>query len=107
MTSTSVSRPRLIIAVSLGWVLIALIASAQVSISTALTSTSGAARTPVSVLLRSSMIFFLSWIPVTLAAIALAMRFPLRRQGWHWYLLLHIVASVLLGFVANALSMTL
>jgi LytS/YehU family sensor histidine kinase len=45
----------------------------------------------------------LPWIPVTIAVIALAVRFPLSRDRWPRYLVLHLVAAAVLAFAANVL----
>jgi LytS/YehU family sensor histidine kinase len=43
----------------------------------------------------------LPWIPVTLVAIALTLRFPLGGASWPRHVALHLVAAAALSFVAN------
>ncbi|HUQ79922.1 MAG TPA: histidine kinase [Gemmatimonadaceae bacterium] len=45
----------------------------------------------------------LPWVPVTLAVIVLAVRFPFSRERWARYATVHLVAAALLAFVANVL----
>jgi LytS/YehU family sensor histidine kinase len=45
----------------------------------------------------------LAWIPATLAAIALAGRFPLTRRSWRTRLGIHLIAAVVFAYVANVL----
>ncbi|HEU4995258.1 MAG TPA: hypothetical protein VFT29_10560, partial [Gemmatimonadaceae bacterium] len=63
---------RVVLAVCIVWLLVALIAGAQTSIGAALTQMPNAPRMPAIVVLRAALISTLPWIPVTLAAIALA-----------------------------------
>ncbi len=43
------------------------------------------------------------WIPVTLAVIALTVRFPLSRDRWPKHAAIHLIAAPLLAFAANVL----
>lgn len=45
----------------------------------------------------------LPWIPVTLAVIALTVRFPLSRETWKRHAFVHVAAAPLLAFAANVL----
>jgi len=45
----------------------------------------------------------LPWIPVTLAVIVLAVRFPLSRDRWARYAVIHLAAAAVLAFFANVL----
>jgi two-component system LytT family sensor kinase len=101
-TGLPVSRARVVLAVCLGWILIALVASAQASIGSALMPTPNAPATAA--LVRSALIYFLPWIPVTLAAIELTLRFPLSRRTWRRRLGVHVAAAPLLAVLANMLS---
>lgn len=53
--------------------------------------------------LRGALIQTLAWIPATLAAIALAIRVPLRAESWRRHVWVHALAAVVLAFVTNAL----
>jgi hypothetical protein len=92
---------RLILGVCAGWVVIALIVGAQATLGSTLMPNAPAVALGAS--LRTALIQTLPWIPVTLAAIALAVRFPLGRGTWLRHLGIHIVAALALAFVANVL----
>ncbi len=51
--------------------------------------------------LRSTLGDTLAWIPITLAVIALAHRFPVTRTRWHRTIWIHIVACALLVYCEN------
>ena len=53
--------------------------------------------------LRSSLVQSLAWVPVTLAVILLASRFPLTRATWKRRLLIHLAGALIVAFVANLL----
>lgn len=53
--------------------------------------------------LQLSLIQTLPWIPVTLAVVYLATRFPITRNSWRRRLPLHLLAAIVLAVVANAL----
>lgn len=95
------SRLVVILAVSAAWILAAVVSGAQA----ALGSTLSANAQPVALTdaIRSALVQMLPWIPVTLAVIALTIRFPLSRERWRRHVPVHIVAAALLAFVANAL----
>ena len=97
------SRARIVLIVCLAWLAIALLASAQASISLTLMPAPNVPPTPAVMLLRGALINFLPWIPVTLVAIALTSRFPLSRRQWPRHLAIHVAAALLLAIVANAL----
>lgn len=82
------------------WAVAGLVLGAQSSLSSTLQGSD-----PVSLpsALRSSLIQTLAWIPATLAAIAVAARFPLDAQHWRRHLGVHVLAAVVLAFVTNAL----
>jgi hypothetical protein len=96
-----VTRTRIIAGVCIGWVVIGLIVGAQATLGATLMASANAPSLAAS--LRNAMIQTLPWIPVTLAAIALAVRFPLDRRRWRRHLPLHLAAALLLAFVANVL----
>jgi sensor histidine kinase YesM len=94
------SRARVVLLVSLCWILIAVIGSGQASIGFAVTD---AQPVPLATLLRNTLISTLPWIPVTLAAIALSVRFPVTRRSWRRAIPIHLAAALLLAVLANAL----
>jgi two-component system LytT family sensor kinase len=53
--------------------------------------------------LRSSLVQSLAWVPVTLAIIVVAERFPFTRQLWRRRLLVHLVAALAVAYAANIL----
>ena len=92
---------RLVVGVCVAWFVIGLIVGAQATLGAALMSSPNAPS--LGAALRNAMIQTLPWIPVTLAAIALAVRFPLGRERWPRHLPVHVAAALLLAFVANVL----
>jgi two-component sensor histidine kinase len=57
----------------------------------------------MSTALRASLIQTVPWIPVTLAIIALAARFPVERRTWRRALPIHVGAFLALAYVENVL----
>jgi hypothetical protein len=97
------SRLRIVVAVCVAWTVIGLIVGAQSTIGATLMASPNAPA--LGVALRNALIQTLPWIPVTLAAIVLAVRFPLggARQRWLRHLPVHVAAALLLAFAANVL----
>ncbi len=93
-------RPRLILGVSAAWTLIGVLWGAQ---STMGSSLQGADPIPLARALNSALVQTLPWIPVTLAVIVLAVRFPITRARWTRRTLIHLAAATVLAFVANVL----
>jgi signal transduction histidine kinase len=91
---------RVIIGVCLAWLFLGLVLGAQMTMGAILR---GAAPVPLGTAIRTSFIQTLPWIPVTLAAMAVTMRFPLSRGEWKRHLLPHFVAALFLAFIANVL----
>ncbi len=85
---------RVIVGVCLVWTLAGVVLAGQSALDVAMR---GGRPTPLS----AAFIQTLPWIPVTLAAIWLAIRFPIRRERWAPTLAIHLIATVLLAFVAN------
>lgn len=81
------------------WVLVALVSGVQSALGESLrgndASLGGA--------LRVSFIQTLPWIPVSLAVIALTVRYPMSRAGWRRHLPIHLVAALIVAFGANVL----
>jgi hypothetical protein len=97
------SRFRMVAGVCIAWIVIGLIVGGQATLGATLMNAANAP--PLAATLRNAMIQTLPWIPVTLAAIALAVRFPLGggRERWLRHLPIHIGAALLLAFAANVL----
>jgi sensor histidine kinase YesM len=91
---------RIAISVCALWLLIAILWGAQTSIASSVTGDSPVALGPA---VRSALQQVVPWVPITLAVIALAVRFPLSRETWPRYALVHLVAAALLAFVANVI----
>src|SRR5436190_19176468 len=94
---------RVVLAVCLAWVVVAFIAAAQASLGSALMRAPNVAAVRMGVMMRAALIQGLPWIPVTLASIALTLRFPLGRSTWRRYIGVHLSATLLLAFLANLL----
>ena len=100
LSPATVSRLRLILAVSAAWLLAGIIMGAQGALGSTMT---GASPVPLGTALRMALIQTLPWIPVTLAVIALTMRFPLDRARWRRHALVHLASAIALAFVAQVL----
>jgi len=93
-------RIRIVLGVCAVWLLIGALWGAQ----TALGSTvMGGEPVPLFSAVKTALQQILPWVPVTLAVIALTVRFPLSRDTWLRYAPMHLVAAALLAFAANAL----
>ncbi len=96
-------KPRVllvILGVCMAWALLGLVWGAQTTMGAILR---GVPPVPLGASLRTTFTQTLPWIPVTLAAIALARRFPLSRSAWKRNIAAHLVALPILAFVANVL----
>ena len=91
-------KTRIVVGVCALWLLIGVLWGAQTSIGS---SVMGGQPVPLAGAVRAALQQILPWIPVTLAVIALAVRFPLSRARWARYAVIHLIAAVLLAFVAN------
>jgi signal transduction histidine kinase len=91
---------RVVIGVCLVWIFLGLVWGAQLTMGAILR---GVAPVPLASALRTTFPQTLPWIPVTLAAIALTMRFPLSRTEWKRHVIAHIIAVPILAFIANVL----
>jgi sensor histidine kinase YesM len=86
--------------VLLGWALASFVVGAQSALSSTLT---GSNPIPLSRALQSAFLQLMPWAPVTLAVIALTVRFPFARTRWARRLPIHFGAALLLAFAANVL----
>ena len=93
-------RLRVVLAVTGAWLLAGVILGAQTSLGSAMTGTNPV---PLGTALRMALVQTLPWVPVSLAVIALTLRFPLTREQWQRTALVHLVAAVTLAFVAQVL----
>ena len=92
-------KTRLAVGVFIAWALIALVVAAQGAIGGALQGEPvgfGAA-------LGGTFMQILPWVPITLAVIAVAARFPLDRRNWMRHLPVHLVAAPIAAFLVNFL----
>jgi signal transduction histidine kinase len=93
-------RARIVLVVSAIWVLVGAIWGAQNALGSTLR---GAEPIPLAGALRAALIQTVPWIPVTLAVIALTVRFPLTREQWRRHAAVHLFAAPVLAFAANVL----
>jgi sensor histidine kinase YesM len=93
-------KARLALGVCLLWLVIAVLWGAQTAIGS---TVMGDQPVPLLGAVKSALQQVLPWVPITLAVIALAVRFPISRDRWARYALVHIVAAAVLAFVANVL----
>lgn len=91
-------KARLILGVCIGWALAGALWGAQTALGSTL---AGGDAVPLAKAIRNAMGQTLPWIPVTLAVIALTMRFPLTRDRWRRHAWIHLAALPVLAFVAN------
>ena len=91
---------RLLVGVVGVWLLVGVLWGAQTSLGS---SVMGGEPVGLAAAIKSALQQVLPWIPVTLAVIALAIRFPFSRERWARYAVLHLAAAVLLAFAANVL----
>jgi len=89
-----------LLAVCAAWLLLGVVWGAQTTMGAILR---GAPPVPLGRALQAALVQTLPWIPVTLAAVALTVRFPLTREWWRRHAPLHVAAALLLAFVANCL----
>jgi signal transduction histidine kinase len=91
---------RLVLFVCAGWTIAGALLGAQSALGSAMT---GGTVVPLGRAVAGAMGQTLPWIPVTLAVVALTIRFPLGRGLWRRHLPVHLVAAPVLSFVANLL----
>lgn len=91
---------RAALGIAAAWLLIGVVMGAQASLGAAL---AGGDAAPLGPAIRNALIQTVPWIPVSIAIVVLALRFPLSRTNWLAYGAVHLAAAVALVFVANAL----
>ncbi len=95
---------QLVLAVTAAWVVIAVVIGAQASFAATL---AGGPAAPLGPAVGSALIQTVPWIPVSLAIVALALRFPLPPGRRLAHALIHLGAAVALTFVVNLLVVLL
>jgi signal transduction histidine kinase len=83
--------------VSAAWLLVGVVLGSQA----ALEGSMQGSRVVLTDAIRTAWVDNLPWIPATLIAVALSLRFPLRRQGWKLALPVHLVAVPLVSWITN------
>src|SRR5262245_44140867 len=91
-------KARIVLGVCALWLLIGVLWGAQTSLGSSLM---GGDPVPPGGAIRGALQQILPWVPITLAVIALAIRFPLSRERWARYAVIHLVAAMALAIVAN------
>jgi hypothetical protein len=92
-------KARIVAGVAALWTLVAIISGTQ----SALQSSLQGGAVPLATSIRTAMITYLPWIPVTLLVVWLAVRFPLTRERWRGNLWVHLLALPAVTFGANLL----
>jgi len=95
-------KGRIVAGVSAGWVIVAAIVASQAVLEGAMLGNAVTA----SAAIRSALIQIVPWIPVTLAVIALATRFPVNSRTWRRHLPIHLLALVAFVWIENVLVVT-
>ena len=93
-------KARIALGVTALWLLLGLLWGAQTSLGS---SVMGGTPVPLIGAVKGALQQILPWIPVTLAVIVLAVRFPLSRDRWARYAVIHLAAAAVLAFFANVL----
>ena len=93
-------KARIVLAVCSLWLLIGVLWGAQTAIGA---TVMGGQPRPLLGAVKSALQQIVPWVPVTLAVIALAVRFPFSRERWPQYVVVHLVAAAALAFAANVL----
>ena len=93
-------RARVIFGVCAAWIAAGVLLGAQTALGS---NVSGARPVALAAAVKSALLQTLPWIPVTLAVIALSIRFPLTREQWGRHAPIHLAATPVMSFVANAL----
>ncbi|MGH7720156.1 MAG: sensor histidine kinase [Gemmatimonadaceae bacterium] len=91
---------RLALGVAAAWTSIAAVLAAQNVVGAAMR---GGNAVPLGRAMQTAFIQALPWVPLTLAVIALALRFPVSRTTWRRHLPVHLAAIPAVAFGANVL----
>ena len=90
---------RVALGVTVAWILVAVVWGAQNTLGATLQGEPAS----LAAALRVSFVQSLPWVPVSLAVIALTVRFPLSRRVWRRHLAVHVPAALVVAFGANVL----
>jgi len=93
-------KGRIVLGVCALWALAGILWGAQTALASAV---AGSEPVALSAAIQGALRQVLPWVPVSLAVIALAVRFPLTRARWRRHVWVHLAAAPLLAFAANAL----
>lgn len=93
-------RARVIFGVCAAWALVGVVWGGQSALGSTIR---GGDPLPLGRALQSALVQTLPWIPVTLAVIALTIRFSLSRVSWRRHVPIHLAAAPILAFAANVL----
>lgn len=92
-------KARVALAVAVVWVLVAIVQAVQTTVGGSLQGSP----VPLGGALRGALVQSLPWIPITLAIVALVVRFPLTRDRFARSVWVHLAAVPVVAFAANAL----
>ena len=93
-------KGRIVLGVCALWLVVGVLWGAQSALGSAVM---GSQPVTLAEAIKSALQQIFPWIPVTLAVIALTVRFPLRRERWAAHAAIHLAAAPLLAFAANVL----
>ena len=93
-------KVRIVAGVCALWLLIGVLWGAQTAIGS---TVMGGQPKPLVGAVTDAITQIVPWVPVTLAVIVLAVRFPFSRESWPRYVTIHLVAAALLAVAANVL----
>jgi two-component system, LytTR family, sensor kinase len=92
-------RLRIALVVTAVWVIVGVVMGAQATLGASLQGSP----IPLSDALQTSLIQALPWVPVTLAVIAITVRYPISRATLPRYGPIHLLAAIAVAFIANVL----
>jgi two-component system, LytTR family, sensor kinase len=93
-------KVRVVLVVCVIWLLVALVWGSQTALGSVV---QGNNPIPFARALQSALVQTVPWIPVTLAIVALTIRFPITRERWPRTAALHLLAAPVLAFGNNVL----
>lgn len=88
---------RIIVLVIGGWLVLSVVLGSQTAMGLRMQGTA----VDITASIRAAMSSYLPWIPATLLAIAMAVRFPIDRRRWRITLPLHLLAIPAASWLAN------
>jgi len=93
-------KSRIFLGVCALWLVVGVLWGAQTALGSAVM---GSEPMGLATAIKAALQQILPWVPVTLAVIALTVRYPLTRDRWPAHAAIHLVAAPLLAFAANVL----